>query len=73
MQAHQPLRVGYVSGVFRNHALTHLMNAVFELHGRARVQVYIYALNPSDQSEARAQLERCAQAGTAPWTDPVRP
>eukprot|EP00698_Gefionella_okellyi_P020991 TRINITY_DN6687_c0_g1_i1.p1 TRINITY_DN6687_c0_g1~~TRINITY_DN6687_c0_g1_i1.p1 ORF type:complete len:642 (-),score=139.37 TRINITY_DN6687_c0_g1_i1:1964-3604(-) len=50
------LRIGYASGVLRNHSMTHLMSAVFKLHDRSKVEVFIYAFNPSDGSEARAAI-----------------
>lgn len=35
-----PLRVGYLSGDFKTHAVSILMTEVFELHDRSRVQVW---------------------------------
>jgi predicted O-linked N-acetylglucosamine transferase (SPINDLY family) len=38
----RPLRVGYLSGNFRNHALSHLMTPVFGQHDRDQVRVFTY-------------------------------
>jgi protein O-GlcNAc transferase len=53
----QRLRVGYVSSDFGNHPLSHLMGGVFGLHDRSRVEVFCYALSPSDGSEWRMHIE----------------
>lgn len=53
----QRLRVGYVSSDFGNHPLSHLMGGVFGLHDRSRVEVFCYALSPSDGSEWRLRIE----------------
>ena len=53
----QRLRVGYVSSDFGNHPLSHLMGSVFGLHDRSRVEVFCYALSPSDGSEWRVRIE----------------
>lgn len=54
----QRLRVGYVSSDFGNHPLSHLMGSVFGLHDRSRVEVFCYALSPSDGSEWRVRIEQ---------------
>lgn len=53
----QRLRVGYVSSDFGNHPLSHLMGSVFGLHDRSRVEVFCYALSPSDGSEWRVRIQ----------------
>jgi protein O-GlcNAc transferase len=50
------LRLGYVSSNIGDHSLTHLMRSVFRLHG-SKLQVHIFALNPSDDSGYRKDLE----------------
>ena len=50
------LRLGYVSSNIGDHSLTHLMRSVFRFHG-SRLQVHIFALNPSDGSGYRKDLE----------------
>jgi tetratricopeptide (TPR) repeat protein len=52
------LRVGYVSSDFNNHPLAHLMQSVFGLHDRKRVQAFCYATTASDGSIHRQQIER---------------
>ena len=47
LQAGQRLRIGYVSGDFGNHPLSHLMASVFGGHDRSRLEVFCYALSPS--------------------------
>ena len=37
---HDKLRIGYLSGDFKHHAVSILMAEVFELHDRERVQIY---------------------------------
>jgi len=65
---HQPdptkprLRLGYVSGDFRCHAVAHLMVRLFEWHDRARFEVVAYSLGPDDGSWYRQKLARDADA-----------
>lgn len=51
------LRVGYVSSDFNNHPLAHLMQSVFGLHDRGRVEAYCYATTAGDNSVHRKQIE----------------
>ena len=55
------LRVGYVSSDFGNHPLSHLMNSVFGLHNKSRLEVFLYALSPSDDSEWRIRISTEAE------------
>lgn len=55
------LRIGYVSSDFNNHPLSHLMQSVFALHDRSKVEVFCYALAKSDGSIYRLQIERDAE------------
>ncbi|KAF8058410.1 hypothetical protein HT031_005534 [Scenedesmus sp. PABB004] len=58
----QRLRVGYVSSDFGNHPLSHLMGGVFGAHAAGgRVEVFCYALSPSDGSEWRRRIEAEAE------------
>lgn len=50
------IRLGYVSGDYRNHAVAHLMLRLFELHDRNRFEVFAYSLSPDDGSEYRQKL-----------------
>ena len=52
-----PIRVGYVSAQFSNHATGFLVEAMFGHHDRTRFEVYGYALRPSDGSSRRAAIE----------------
>ncbi|TKA74635.1 hypothetical protein B0A55_05967 [Friedmanniomyces simplex] len=51
------LKVGYVSSDFNNHPLAHLMQSVFGVHHRKRVEAYCYATTASDKSVHREQIE----------------
>lgn len=55
------LRVGYVSSDFGNHPLSHLMGSVFGMHNRENVEIYCYALSPSDGSEWRLRIQNEAE------------
>ena len=50
------LRVGYLSSDFHDHATAHLAAGLFELHDRARVEAFAYALDRDDDSAMRARL-----------------
>jgi hypothetical protein len=52
------LKVGYVSSDFNNHPLAHLMQSVFGMHDRRKVEAYCYATTASDDSTHRKQIER---------------
>jgi predicted O-linked N-acetylglucosamine transferase (SPINDLY family) len=52
------LRLGYVSGDFRDHAVAHLVLQLFGLHDRQQFEVYAYSLGPSDGSIYRQQIEQ---------------
>jgi predicted O-linked N-acetylglucosamine transferase (SPINDLY family) len=52
----RPLRIGYLSANFRNHALAHLMLPVFGLHDRDRFRVYTYSQGEDDGSEYRRRI-----------------
>ncbi len=52
------LRVGYLSADFHEHATAYLTAEVFELHERARFEVFAYSYGPDDGSPMRARLRR---------------
>ena len=56
-RAGSPIRVGYVSAQFSNHATGYLVETMFRHHDRTRFEVYGYALRPSDGSSRRAAIE----------------
>ena len=51
------LRIGYLSSDFCNHPTSHLMQSVPGLHDRAHVEVFCYALTPSDNTSFRKKIE----------------
>lgn len=51
----------YVSSDFGNHPLSHLMGSVFGMHDREHVEVFCYALSPSDGSEWRQRISAEAE------------
>ncbi|KAI4716774.1 TPR-like protein [Aureobasidium sp. EXF-10727] len=51
------LKVGYISSDFNNHPLAHLMQSVFGLHDRRRVEAFCYATTASDSSPYRRKIE----------------
>jgi predicted O-linked N-acetylglucosamine transferase (SPINDLY family) len=44
------LRIGYVSGDFRNHPMAHLLSEVFERHDRSRIETFGISIGPKDDS-----------------------
>ncbi len=47
------LRIGYLSGDLRVHAVSHLLGGLFERHDRKRFQVFVYSTGPDDGSPER--------------------
>ena len=50
------MRIGYLSADFRAHALASVTTEVFELHDRARHEVFLVSYGPDDGSAERARL-----------------
>lgn len=50
------LRIGYVSGDFRNHATAHLIAGLFERHDRTRFEMFGYSFGRDDGSVHRARI-----------------
>lgn len=50
------IRLGYLSGDFRDHAVAQLSAAVFGLHDRARFEVFAYGVNADDGSAPRRRI-----------------
>lgn len=44
------LRIGYVSGDFRDHATAHLIRKLFRVHDRKQFEIFGYSLRPGDGS-----------------------
>jgi hypothetical protein len=51
-----PLRIGYVSPDFNDHAVAHQVPRVFELHNRQNVTVFTYDIGHDDGSPYRQRL-----------------
>jgi protein O-GlcNAc transferase len=54
----RPLRIGYLSADFHEHATAALAAGVFEAHDRSRVAIAAYSTGPDDGSPTRARLVR---------------
>ena len=54
--AREPIRLGYLSGDFHQHATAQLMAELFECHDRDRFEVFAYSYGPDDNSPMRARL-----------------
>jgi predicted O-linked N-acetylglucosamine transferase (SPINDLY family) len=52
------LRIGYLSGDFRAHAVANLTAELFELHDRKRFEVLAYSTGPDDGSPMRQRILR---------------
>lgn len=63
--AHDTLRIGYLSGDLRNHAVGNLIADLFAAHDRERFTVHVYSSGPDDGSTVR----RRAQAGCEHFAD----
>jgi protein O-GlcNAc transferase len=50
------LRLGYLSGDLRNHAVGNLAADLFRLHDRSRFEVFGYSSGPDDGSPTRARI-----------------
>lgn len=50
------LRIGYLSGDFRDHPVGHLVPGLFELHDRSVFEVFAYSYGPDDGSVYRRRL-----------------
>jgi predicted O-linked N-acetylglucosamine transferase (SPINDLY family) len=54
---HKKIRLAYVSGDFRNHAVAHLMAGIIESHDRERFEIYGISLGVDDDSAMRQRLK----------------
>jgi protein O-GlcNAc transferase len=59
--AHARLRIGYLSWDFHEHATSYLIAELFELHDRARFEVYAYSYGPDDGSPIRARIKSACE------------
>lgn len=58
------IRLGYVSGDFRNHPVTHLIAGVMEAHDRTRFSVYCYSYGKDDRSVFRRHIQNACDRFT---------
>lgn len=54
--ATRPMRIGYLSGDFKDHAVAYQVRGLFEGHDRNRFEIYGYACNPDNGSPYRRKL-----------------
>lgn len=54
------LRIGYVSGDFRQHPTAYLIARLFELHDRTRFEVFAYSTGPNEDSAYRQRFRHDA-------------
>lgn len=54
----QRVRIGYLSGDFREHAVMHLLGGIFELHDRAGFKIHAYSIGPSTRDPYRERVEK---------------
>lgn len=52
-----PLRLGYLSFDYHNHATAHLITQLFHLHHRHRFTVYAYSYGPNHQTSERRLIQ----------------
>lgn len=55
---HQPIRIGYLSNDFKDHAVAHQIRGLLEKHDRRQFEIFGYALNPDDGTPYRQRLSR---------------
>ena len=53
-----PIRIGYFSADFHDHAVMFQLARMFELHDRTRFSVHAYSFGPSQDSPMRARLKQ---------------
>lgn len=56
VKRHSKIRLGYLSGDFREHPLGRLVAEMFEVHDRDRFEVYAYCYSQDDGSAVRQRL-----------------
>lgn len=57
-----PIRIGYFSADFRDHAVMYQLARMFELHDRARFSVHAFSYGEPRKSTMRTRLERAFDA-----------
>lgn len=61
----RPLRIGYVSPDFGNHAVGNCLRSLFARHDRSRVSVHAFSLFPHDEDDIRTTIRH----GCDTWDD----
>ena len=56
----RPLRIGYLSSDMREHAVGYLAAELFELHNRARVEIFAYYCGPVRDDPMKARYRQAA-------------
>lgn len=55
---HKKIRLGYFSADFRSHPVSILTAGLFEMHDRARFEVYAFSFGPNTKDDMRERLEK---------------
>ncbi len=64
-EAHEPVRVGYLSADFRAHVMGRLLHGIVGAHDRSRFSVHLYSLTPEFAEDAfTAEFRAMAQTFT---------
>ena len=56
-RSHERIRVGYISGDFRNHPSSHLIAGMFEHHDRSCFETIALSFGPDDHSKVRHRIQ----------------
>jgi len=54
----KPIRIGYLSSDFKNHATAHLMMGLFRNHNRKNFGIYTYSYGENDKSSYRQEIQK---------------
>jgi len=52
------LRIGYLSGDFYDHPISHLLHGFFGRHNQEKFEVFVYSFSVNDESEFRKRIEK---------------
>lgn len=55
------IRIGYLSGDFRNHAIANQIIDIFKLHDKKRFRIFSYSYGNNDKSYQRKTIEKYSQ------------
>ncbi|MBD2596430.1 TIGR03032 family protein [Nostoc spongiaeforme FACHB-130] len=55
------LRIGYLSGDFRAHAMSHLITGIFREHNRSNFEIFAYSTGADDNSEYRNYIANTSE------------